>query len=387
MIFPGLRDPYLPALEVLDQSDLTRITGAEDAHLLRVRYQPGARAILHVALGHGMGAPEGSVWFYAGRKAESLVRRLSVARWDAASDAVFQAFPHDHRMPHLASFVADAADLAPRLIGGRAADSPCLMRYRPGLSATFRWLREDGRVFFVKLTPDGDVAAQARAVAGLSAAAHDPSLAFAAVEGVIPELGLISYAAAAGQPLDRALARAGPVLAGRLMGQTVRALSHLWTLPSTSSRRLDRDAHLLRAEQACRMIALMDPESGKMAVALEAGLRASVVPVRQVTIHADMKLDHAFLAGDRTTLIDIESLSLGDPDYDLAKLEARVGMGVLAGEITQAEAAAAVGALRPFSGPHYPWFLACARLQCAKFFAQRFSASTIPMMRRVLAAC
>jgi hypothetical protein len=387
MIFPGLCDPELPALERLDQADLARITGAETANLLRFRYQPGARAVLHVALGDAAEASEGSIWFYAGRKTQGLMQRLPVARLDAVSGALFQAFPHDHRMPHLATFVAGAADFAPQLIGGKAAVPPDLMRYRPGLSATFRWTRTDGRVFYVKLTPDSDVSAQAHAVAGLAAATCDPSLSFAAVEGVMPDLGLIAYAAAEGQPLDRAIAGAGPDLAGRLMEQTVRALGRLWTLPAAPTRVLDRSAHLLRSEQARKMIALMDPEAGKMAAALEAELRAAHVPVRRQTIHADMKLDHAFLSGDCTTLIDIESLSLGDPDYDLAKLEARLHMAVLARQITAAEAAAGVAALRPFVGPHYLWFLTCARMQCAKFFAQRFSAATFPLMRKVLAPC
>jgi hypothetical protein len=102
-------------------------------------------------------------------------------------------------------------------------------------------------------------------------------------------------------------------------------------------------------------------------------------------IHADMKLDHAFLSGSTTTLIDTESLSLGDPDYDLAKLEARLRMAVITGRISPEAGEAARAEILQFAGPHYDWFLICAKLQCAKFFAQRLDPVSIPLMQQVMA--
>jgi hypothetical protein len=141
---------------------------------------------------------------------------------------------------------------------------------------------------------------------------------------------------------------------------------------------------LTRADQARQMIALLDPQTGQVAAGLVDELRTRAIPVRALPVHADMKLEHAFLSGPKTTLIDIESLSLGDPDYDLAKLEARLAMAELAGLITPSEVAAATEVLLALAGPHYPWFATCARLQCAKYFAQRFDPATIPLMRRIL---
>lgn len=386
-MFAHLRDPKLPALETLRQADLDRIAGTKGTRLLRARYQPGARAILHVAMGASREAAEGSIWIYAGTKAQNLIRRLPEARLDAETGALFQAFPHDHRMPQLARFVADAMDLASHLIGGPAAGPPSLMRYRPGLSATFRWVRADGRVFYVKQTPDDDVATHAGTVAELVAATDDRSLGFASVEGVIPDLGLIAYASAEGQPLERVLAASGPARAGTAMSQVARALETLSSLSVFPDRVLDRTTLLSRADRARRMIGTLDPEAGNAAAELVASLLAGMVPVRRRPIHGDMKLEHAFLSGPLTILIDTESLSLGDPDYDLASLEARATMAALAGHITCAETDAATAALRSSAGPHYQWFLTCARLQCAKFFAQRFDPETIPLMRRVLGPC
>lgn len=386
MIFPGLRDPDLPALEGLDQPTLARITGAKEARLLRARYQPGARAILHVALDQSPAAAEGSIWFYAGTKAQTLRRRLPDARLDADTGALFQTFPYDHRIPHLARFVANAAEFAPGLIGAPAAGPPKLMRYRPGLSATFCWIRDDGRRFFVKQTPNTDVTAQADSMLHLLAATQsaDLGLAFTPVAGTVPDLGLIAYAAADGRPMDQCLAGAGPARACLAVKQVALALRRLSVLPVRPLRVLDRAAHLQRAQQACQMIAMMDHETGLIASGMWATLQSRVVPVRQLPIHGDMKLDHAFLAGDLTTLIDMESLSFGDPDYDLAKLEARLAMAALTGQITSTDALAAQRALRPFTGPDYGWFLTCARLQCAKFFAQRADPVLIPQMRTVL---
>lgn len=387
MMFEHLRDPGLPALETLGLSDLSRITCASHARLLRARYQPGARAILHVALGAGQGAAEGAIWFYAGDKAQKLARRLPDARLDAPSGALFQTFPQDHRMPLLATFVDRAMDLADGLIGGPAAGPPELMRYRPGLSATFRWTRQDGSRFFVKQTPDQDVRVQALVVSHLVEAARLLPLSFATAAGVAPELGLIAYEAAPGEPLDGLLLDSETGTAQRAMAQVTDALRALWSLSVVPGRMLDRPTLLQRAAQASLMISVMNPQAGRCAADLVKWLEARPVPVRLRPIHADMKLEHAFLSGPLTTLIDMESLSLGDPDYDLAKLEARVTMAEIAGQITVAVAEAVRVEIRRGAGDHYHWFLICARLQCAKFFAQRFDPATIPLMHRILAPC
>ncbi len=377
-MFDLLHDPDLPTLATIRQTDLARISGHAGTRLLRLRYQPGARAILHVALGSEAGAPEGAIWFYAGTKAEKLARHHPDVRLDPASGALFQAFPQDHRLPHLAQFVAQATDLAPRLIGGPARDAPDLMRYRPGLSATFRWTRADGQVFFVKQTAETGVSAQAQAVANLADAACGRAVSFAPVAGLVPELGLIAYARAPGLPLDSDLS--DPAVA-----QVLAALRALWSLPVVPGRVLDRKALLDQANRAQRMVAVFDPQAGQRASDLVATLESWDVPVHLRPIHADMKLEHAFLSGQQTTLIDMESLSLGDPDYDLAALDARLALGQLTGHLTNADAEAARRQILKLAGPGYLWFLACARLQCARYFAQRLDPATIPMLHMVLA--
>lgn len=162
------------------------------------------------------------------------------------------------------------------------------------------------------------------------------------------------------------------------------ALRALWSCPVVPGRPMDRDELLLRADRASRMIGFLDRDAGGIAADLVATLQARAVTVRRCPIHADMKLEHAFLSDTRTTLIDTESLSLGDPDYDLAKLEARLWMAAATGTIPAAAADAAMVETRRHAGPDYDWFLTCARLQCARFFAQRFDPASVPLMRRLL---
>jgi hypothetical protein len=372
------RDPDLPTLAAIRQTDLARITGHPGTRLLRLRYQPGARAILHVALGPEPDAREGTIWFYPGRKTAKLAQNDPEARLDPGSGALFQAFPQDHRLPQLAQFVAQANDLAPRLIGGPARDVPRLMRYRPGVSATFRWTRADGQVFFVKQSADTNVTAQAMAVGNLVDAAQGRAVEFAPVAGLVPDLGLIAYARAAGSTLDTAMSY-------RALKQVLGALRALWSLSVVPARVLDRPALLGRAVRAQQMIALFDPLAGQRAADLVARLESWDVPVHLRPIHADLKLEHTFLSGRQITLIDMESLSLGDPDYDLAALDARVTLAQLTGQLPDPVAEAARQQIRKQAGPGYLWFLACTRLQCARFFAQRLDPATIPSMRQILA--
>lgn len=384
-MFGHLRDPGLPVLETLGPADLDRIAGAAGVRLLRLRHRSGERPIMHVAWGAAQVAGQGAIWIYPGDKTQRLARRIPGARLDAASGALFQAFPQDHRMPLLAAFLANAMPMAQGLIGGAAARPPELVRYRPVISATFRWIRHDGQVFYVKQTPGEDVTALAQATSHLGQVSKDLPIRFAPVAGFDPGLGLIACRAAQGQSLDTLLPGAGPRSTARAMAQVTCALRLLGSLPIVPLRILDRAALIRSADHAAQAIALFDPDSGQGAAEAVARLEARAVPMRLRPIHADLKLEHVFLSGPVTTLIDTESLFLGDPAHDLAQLEARLCMARAMGRITDDQAKVSCREIRSHAGPDHDWFLTCARLQCARFFAQRFDPAAMAMMREVLA--
>lgn len=73
----GIEDSDLPGLADLSESRLRAMTGAEEVDLLRLRYRPGKRAILHVATRSGADRREGALWFFKGQKGQRLAHRAS----------------------------------------------------------------------------------------------------------------------------------------------------------------------------------------------------------------------------------------------------------------------------------------------------------------------
>ncbi|MFK7944305.1 MAG: hypothetical protein AB8B85_15525, partial [Paracoccaceae bacterium] len=101
-------DAHLPGLADLTQDRLCAITGADKVDLLRLRYRPGKRAILHIVARTGTVRDEGTLWFFKGDKGKRVARRnKKTARFDPEAQVVFQAFPNDHRMPQIKAFLDD----------------------------------------------------------------------------------------------------------------------------------------------------------------------------------------------------------------------------------------------------------------------------------------
>lgn len=77
-------DAHLPGLADLSQKRLRDITGAQEVDLLRLRYRPGKRAILHVATRTTRTGPKGRFGFSAVRRAggspDATGRSLSMIR-------------------------------------------------------------------------------------------------------------------------------------------------------------------------------------------------------------------------------------------------------------------------------------------------------------------
>jgi aminoglycoside phosphotransferase (APT) family kinase protein len=186
----------------------------------------------------------------------------------------------------------------------------------------------------------------------------------------------VAYEEATGIPLDTVLARSGSAVeAARALGQTAAALATFSASSVAPSRLLGREELLERAESAARMIRFSFPQFGPTVEAALDRLHSDSRPLRSLPIHGDMKLEHAFLDEGRVMFIDTESVALGDPDYDLARLEARLLTARLTWQIGRHLYRAALQELAPRTGENYAWCRIVARLQAAKFFAQRPFAS------------
>jgi hypothetical protein len=380
MMFDQSPDPVFPALATLTTADLIRITGAKHVELLRFRRKPGQRAVLHVATGRGKDRREGAIWFLWPDKAERLRQANPGMAFDPVSGALFETFPNDHRLPEAARFLADAPKLAGDLMGGPATGDPYLLRYRPGLSATFRWTTIQGSTHFVKIARKAKVMEQADLIRRLAHQLEGTGLSVAPVSGVVETHAAIAYRGASGTPFDTILGTCTDDSLDRHAHQLVSSMGMLWQCRLAGLPQLRKEDYMRRAQRSAEIITIANPLAGALAQGLLDKAAQSDPFLRDCPIHGDMKLDHAFSTGSEVTFIDTESLHLGDPDYDLALLDARLDVGCIEGWLTQDRCDRIRNNLRQMGGKDYGWFLSLARIHAAKYFAQR----TMPDRHSVL---
>ena len=380
-------DTQLPGLSDINDAVLKRITGSNSVELLRFRYRPGKRAVLHIETQSDDSEfhTEGVIWFFAGDKARRLGRRLSSAvTFDEATGALFERFPSDHRLPELQSFMSLRPDIVDDLIGDHLLDAPILLRYRPGISCTFRCMRQDGQCVFVKIIAKEDVAAIDTLNQQIVRILGNKDVAVARSIRTYAPWQAIAYEEANGIPLAELAANSSATQMSTIIRRVAMALERLSSIPDINARGLGCDELMTRANNALTMITLSDREAGSMATQLVDRMTKRDFEPRRQLIHGDMKLEHAFLDAYRVTFIDTESLSVGDPDYDIAKLEARLAAAFMMEMLPAENLIAARRVLDSYTSSNYAWFLDAAILQTAKFFAQRPSTENVRLCRAML---
>lgn len=361
----AIHDPDLPGLNQLDTNALRRITGAEDVSIKRFRYREGKRAILHLSTEAG----EGSAWFFQGDKARRLARRNKrTARYDAPSEAMYETFPDDHRMPQIRAFLDDYDRIAPDLIGATPSGTPELVRYRPGLSCTFRCHLVGGGAVFVKLINDDSPARLAEMNRQMVSHLTGSPVSVAPILGFAPDYDAIAYASAAGLPLDAELAKTGDASKVSL---AIGALRNFWRLSLTPSRHLTAEVLRKCGAESAELTILMIPAASQAAKRILARLEANTPYFNLRPIHADMKLEHLFIDESQMTLIDTESVSLGPTDYDLAQLYGRLWQAELEGQLPRDLVEQTTRTIRREAGDSFGWCLDVVALRLAKFYAQR----------------
>lgn len=361
-------DPHLPGLSGLTQARLCALTGAQQVDLLRLRYRAGKRAILHVLVEDGTKRHEGTVWFFKGDKARRLARRNKSAGFDPDTAALFETFPNDHRMPQIGDFLNRYDSILLKLAGARPDSGPQLLRYRPGLSCTFRCPLNGKGDSFVKLINDDDPKRLFQANRVMAGHLGDGPVAIAPALATDQSVSAIAYGAACGQPLDDALLTAGTTAP---LNQTITALSAFWQSPFVPARVMDAEKLLARAKESADFISITAPCCIELTRALVARLEAHQSSTDLRPIHGDMKLEHVFINGQKITLIDTESVSLGPPDYDLAQLYGRFWQAEMEGHLPRALVLAATAQLRKNGGALFDWCLDIVALRLAKYYAQR----------------
>lgn len=362
-------DAHLPGLADLSQKRLRDITGAQEVDLLRLRYRPGKRAILHVATRTDADRTEGAVWFFSGEKGRRVARRnRKVSQYDPETGAIFEAFPQDHRMPQIRSFLERFETILPVMTGSFASAPPVLLRYRPGLSCTFRCALEGQSPAFVKLINDDDPTRLRLANRAMRSALAGSALSVAPVLGVDTDLKAIAYDSALGAPLDAALSE-GHTLAP--LEQAIAGLTQFWSAPITPERIMGPELLLTRARESADFVAVTAPTCHSEIAAIADRLEAAIPDAPLCPIHGDMKLEHVFIDHGRITLIDTESVSSGLADYDLAQLYGRLWQAEQEGQLPTRLVQSASAFIRAEAGPAFDWCLGVVAVRLAKFYAQR----------------
>ena len=364
-----IKDAHLPGLTDLTQDRLRKLTGADEVELLRLRYRAGERAILHIAARTGDARNEGTLWFFKGDKGQRIARRnKKTTRFDSDAKALFEAFPNDHRMPQIKAFLQDFKAVIPQLTGYEAAGIPQLLRYRPGLSCTFRCPLQGHSAAFVKLVNDDDPLRLHAANGTMQRALEGSDVWIAKALGVERQIGAIAYETAPGIPLDRALAQSPDLSA---LTQAISALRDFWRAAIWPERQMGPDQLLVRARESVEFVAVTAPDCAGAVASIVAGLKTALPQSALQPIHGDMKLEHLFIDKERATLIDTESVSMGLPDYDLAQLYGRLWQAEVEELLPRALVTSASAKVRSVAGPDFDWCLGVVAVRLAKFYAQR----------------
>ena len=368
-------DPAMPGFcAALDAATMARLVRAhvlpQDVAILglrivRFRHRPGERLVVSY---------EADITDADGASPHRLILtgrihpRRSAGSGRAGSRSTFipelamtlEAFPEDRRLPALRKFVTEPGEAWAGLAGmyrPNGLSSPCSMsiepmRYRPGLSATLRcrFAGDAGgcgpETLFVKFSADGDVAAEAATAGAINAAlAHSgDGLRLSVPEATDAANGVAVYRPARGHTIQDLLAGdSSPEETGRRTGEALAKL-HTRTdlrLPQTFS--WDVTSKIERAE---RITAWACPELSKPVHGMARLARLLVTSDLAMPTHRDMKPDHVFLDhGGGVEMIDVGSVSTGNPMVDIGSMLARLDLLTLDGRVTPNRSTTAKAAL------------------------------------------
>lgn len=200
-----------------------------------------------------------------------------------------------------------------------------VVRYRPGQRCTIRVV-EDGSTRFAKVLPGADVAALHANGVALWDASRDGRLGFAVAPPDHFELDthtLWQHAIPGRSLLPRLLAPAGDALAERLG----RALATLTGSGVRPVRAPDRSPPMDRARSAgrdlARRIPALEPTVTEVLTRVQALDAAAGERVAR-PIHGAPHPSQWLATGDRLALVDFDGFALGDPELDIAVLQAEI---------------------------------------------------------------
>jgi hypothetical protein len=380
---------FLPALSRA-LTDAGRSDGPlQSMRIIRIRHRRGERAIVQVEF--VFQAPENktlsaAIWLYAGGKAARRAHKAAAGNaaaapvYEPSSGALVHFFPSDPFVPDMARFVSNPRSYSGQLLSGLAAPAgePELARFRPGIGATFRWRDAGKRVVYVKILKDCDAGAAASLLEAMGDASLGKSFSVPKPLGFCADVNGLAMEEALGETLDQRLARSTPRGAHMATAQVLHALRDFHTCAVVPRLRKGRSYFISRAQVAAQLIDSMEPSAGSHAKLLADRISHCDVSLAEEPAHCDIKLEHILLSRQKVTLLDLDSLAISDPLYDLAMLDLRASMAARSGMIGEAAYLAVRDSVRQAALLHYnsdaaarlSWLKACASMQLARHYAQ-----------------
>ncbi len=358
--------------------------------LVRFRHRPRERVILQVDT--RLRGPRGpvclpaSIWLHAGGKTAKVAARLPpvdrspllppTALIEPRSGALIQFFPHDYRVPQIARFVTDHQRYAPRLFAESSVDAcpPKLVRYRPGLGATFYWRRKSGKAIYVKIFAEADDCGLADQLFHLGAVSQPSFFKVPRLIGRADEIAAISVEAARGRSFDDILAAAGISKIRHASLVVVDAIGEFHAQAAGPKKIKDHRELVRRAKRAAALVGAVSSVLGQRAATLSDWVECSARPIRLRPAHMDIKIEHLVVAGQRCTILDLDSMALSDPGYDFVMLERRITDAAACEHCSKDQAGAALaaidGVLKNMTPERLKWLGAICTLQIARHHAQ-----------------
>jgi hypothetical protein len=372
-----LTDPAFPQLKIATDPGLMKETfrthlhpvggkvyDIEDCRLTRLRYRQDSRRFLQYTLrlvepdtGRERPLQVTGLLYAEKNRAEQVWRKLQATdprreipnAWLTFEPVLFvpeldmlvQVFPYDRRLPTLPLLAAGPPpELEPLLLarfgpGDWRVEAWNIepVRYREQLGAVLRYTAKarnaatGGRrekSFYAKIYrhEKGEQTYQALRALWSQAGARE---GFTVVRPVtyLSDLRALILEEAPGTPLDEILLRDRDATgAVRRVAQALAAFNQ-GDAPATTRRHLLAD-QVAVLERARRLLGWACPHLRLEVEFIIEGVLAGLEEVPLRPTHQDLKPDHIFLDGDRTMLIDLDSLAKADPVLDPAYLLARL---------------------------------------------------------------
>lgn len=365
-------DPTLPHIEISSDPDAMlqilrdHLRPAGDTayeirgcRLSRIRYRAGFRCVLQYTLriadldsGKEWDLPVSGAMYAASGKAERTYRKLLSTdprreipdAWlvfDPVSfvsdlDMLVQIFPYDRRLPALPKLAAGPSPALEKLLLGRFGEGDWLakawevepVRYRKGLSAVLAYTgraRNSGtdetavRRFYVKT--QREASGEDRALPAVREAAAG-FLNIARPVAYLRDLKALVLDEVPGVSLEEFLLEGhNPTKTMRKIARDLAAFNQLDVIPERRHTLSDQISSL---ERSGRLLAWACPHLSPEVDSIISAIADGLEEVRPRPTHRDLKTDHVFLHGDRTALIDLDSLAAADPVLDPALLMARL---------------------------------------------------------------